>query len=61
MQTERDLKLRLNLLKNQLKLITLYEDDFVKEIGKQQTLQMVDDILDEMIVIKQKLKSRKND
>lgn len=59
--TKRDLKLRLELLKKQLELINLYESNFINHIGKHQTLQIVDDILDEMIQIRKKIKSKSDD
>lgn len=59
MLTKKDLNLRLELLKKQLELINLYEDDFVNKIGIKETLQLIDDILDEIIEIKIKLKSKK--
>lgn len=61
MTTKRDLKLRLQLLKKQLELINLYESDFINQVGKKQTLKIVDDILDEVITIKKKLKAKDND
>ena len=46
--TKKERKLRIESLKKQLQLITLYKEEFDEKLGKRGTQELIDAILDEI-------------
>ena len=59
--TKKEIAQRQKLLKQQLKLINLYTDDFLERLGKKGLERYIDEILDEMNYLNQLSKKKKND